>query len=161
MLAASSKSSILAIDAITCNGLGACRLSLARKVVRTKLYSRDMIGLNGEMLPRRKRAGDGMELCFVWFCACTHAVYLRAAPNRFRFLTAGDWCELVGHGFDPIKLHKPTIHKMMAISNAMDARELTVFMVEEARTNSLLDAARLLPAILTGGSYVDCVDVMF
>ena len=77
------------------------------------------------------------------------------------FLTARDRCELVGHGFDPIKLHKPTMHNMMAISNAIDAREPTVFMVEEARTNRLLDAARLLPAILTSSSYVDCVEFVF
>ena len=76
-------------------------------------------------------------------------------------LTAGDRCELVGHGFDPIKLHKPTMHNMMAISDAIDAREPTVFMVEEARTSRLLDAARLLPSILTSSSYVDCVEVMF
>ena len=53
------------------------------------------------------------------------------------------------------------MHKMMAISNAMDTKEPTVFMVEEARTNRLLDAARLLPAILTGSSYVDCVEFVF
>ena len=53
------------------------------------------------------------------------------------------------------------MHSLMAISDAIDAREPTVFMVEEARTSRLLDAARLLPAILTGGSYVDCVGFMF
>jgi len=58
-------------------------------------------------------------------------------------------------------LHKPTMHNMMAIFNAIDAREPTVFMVEEARTSRLLDAARLLPVILTGSSYVDCVEFMF
>ena len=53
------------------------------------------------------------------------------------------------------------MHNMMAISNAIDAREPTVFMVEEARTNRLLDAARLLPSILTSSSYVDCVEFVF
>ena len=110
---------------------------------------------------RRRRAEDGMKLCFMWFCACKHSVYLRAAPNRLRFLTGRDRCKLVVHGFDPIKLHKPTMHKMMVISDAIDAREPTVFMVEEARTNRLLDAARLLPTILTGSSYVDCVEFVF
>ena len=53
------------------------------------------------------------------------------------------------------------MHNMMVISDAIDAREPTVFMVEEAQTSRLLDAARLLPAILTGSSYVDCVEFMF
>ena len=92
-------------------------------------------------------------------------VWARSVPTSFSqstpFLTARDRCELVGHGFDPIKLHKPTMHDMMAISDAIDAREPTVFMVEEARTNHLLDADRLLPAILTGSSYVDCVEFVF
>ena len=64
------------------------------------------------------------------------------------FLTARDRCELVGHRFDPIKLHKLTMHTIMAISDAIDAREPTVFVVEEARANHLLDADRLLPSIL-------------
>ena len=34
---------------------------------------------------RRRRTENGMEVCFVWFCACEHAVYLRASPNRLRF----------------------------------------------------------------------------
>ena len=51
--------------------------------------------------------------------------------------------------------------KMMVISDAIDAREPTVFMVEEARTNHLLGAARLLTAILTGSSYVDYVESVF
>ena len=96
----------------------------------------------------------------VVLCVPTRGVptsYFKPTP----FLTARDQCELVGHGFDPIKLHKPTMHKMMAISDAIDAREPTVFMVEEAQTNRLLDTARLLPAILTGSSYVDCVEFMF
>ena len=49
----------------------------------------------------------------------------------------------------------------MAISDAIDAREPAVFMVGEAQTSRLLDAARLLPVILTGSSYVDCVEFMF
>ena len=49
----------------------------------------------------------------------------------------------------------------MAISDAIDAREPTVVMVEEARINRLLDAARPLPAILTGSFYVDCVEFIF
>ena len=53
------------------------------------------------------------------------------------------------------------MHNMMAISDAIDAREPTVFMVEEARTNHLLDAARVLSSILTSSSYVDCVEVVF
>ena len=53
------------------------------------------------------------------------------------------------------------MQKMMAISDAIDAREPTVFMVEKARTNRLLDAAVFLPAILTGDSYVDCAEVVF
>ena len=53
------------------------------------------------------------------------------------------------------------MHNLMAISNGIDAREPTVFMVGEARTNRLLDAARLLPAILTSSSYVDCVECVF
>ena len=47
---------------------------------------------------------------------------------------------------------------MIAISDAIDARERTVVVVEEAQTNRLLDAAKLLPVILTGSSYVDCVE---
>ena len=84
-----------------------------------------------------------------------------SCPNLTPFLTARDQCELVGHGFDPIKLHKPTMHNVMAISVAINAREPTVFMVEEARTNRLLDAARFFPVILTGSSYVDCVEFVF
>ena len=99
------------------------------------------------------------------FCGVVLCVQARGVPtscsNSSPFLTARDRCELVGHGFDPIKLHKPTMHNMMAISNAIDAREPTVFMVGEARTNRLLDAARLFPAILTGSSYVDCVEYLF
>ena len=53
------------------------------------------------------------------------------------------------------------MQKMMAISNVINARELTAFMVGEARASRLLDAAVLLPTILTGGSYVDCVEVVF
>ena len=49
----------------------------------------------------------------------------------------------------------------MAIFDAIDAREPTVFMVEEAQSNRLLDAAKLLPAILTGSTYVDCVEFVF
>ena len=49
----------------------------------------------------------------------------------------------------------------MAISDAIDAREPTVCMVEEARTSRLLEAARLLPFILTSSSYVDCVEFVF
>ena len=50
---------------------------------------------------------------------------------------------------------------MMAISNAIDARELRVSMVEEAQKKHLLGAAKLLPVILTGSSYVGCVEYMF
>ena len=46
---------------------------------------------------------------------------------------------------------------MLTISDAINARDPKIFMVEEARTSHLLDAAKLLPAILTGSSYVDCV----
>ena len=53
------------------------------------------------------------------------------------------------------------MHKMMVISDTINAREPTVFVVGEARTKHLLDAARLLPAILTGSSYVDCVELVF
>ena len=53
------------------------------------------------------------------------------------------------------------MHNMMVISDAINAREPTVFMVEEARTNRLLDAARLILAILTSSSYVDCVEFVF
>jgi hypothetical protein len=53
------------------------------------------------------------------------------------------------------------MHKMIAISDAINAMERTGFMVEEARTSQLLDAARFLPAILTGGSSVDCVEFIF
>ena len=77
------------------------------------------------------------------------------------FFNAEGQSELVGHGYDPIKLHRRTMQKMMAISDVINARELTAFMVEEARASLLLDAAVLLPAILTGGSYVDCVEVVF
>ena len=53
------------------------------------------------------------------------------------------------------------MQKMMAISNVLNARELTAFMVEEARASRLLDAARLILAILTSSSYVDCVEFVF
>ena len=53
------------------------------------------------------------------------------------------------------------MHDMMAISDAIDASEPTVFMVEKVRTNRLLDAARLLSAILTSSSYFDCVEFVF
>ena len=145
MFGASPYSSILAKDAITRSGLGAFRLISASRVVSAALYSVDM--------PR--------GLCGMWFCACPHVVYLPAVPRLFRFFTAEGRYELVGHGFDPIKLHRRTMQKMMAISNVLNARELTAFMVEEARASRLLDAAVLLPTILTGGSYVDCVEVMF
>ena len=72
-----------------------------------------------------------------------------------------DLCELVGHVFYPIKLHKPTMQIMMVMSGAINAMEPTVSMVEEAQTNTLLDAAKLLPATLTCSSYVDCVEFMF
>jgi len=36
--------------------------------------------------------------------------------------------------------------------------EPTVFMVEEARRSCLLDAAKLHPVMVTGSSYVDCVE---
>ena len=49
----------------------------------------------------------------------------------------------------------------MVVSDAIDAREPMVFMVEEAQINYLLDAAKFLPVILTGSSYVDCVELMF
>ena len=95
------------------------------------------------------------------FCVVL-CVLARNVPTSFSqstpFLNVRDRCELVGHGVDPIKLHKPTMHNMMAISDAINAREQTVFMVEEARTSRLLDAAKLLPAILTGSSFVDCVE---
>ena len=50
---------------------------------------------------------------------------------------------------------------MVVIANVIDARELTIVIVEEAQTNHLLDAARLLPSILTSSSYVDCVELVF
>ena len=104
------------------------------------------------------------RLSMLVFCVVLCVQALGVPTSCFKptpFLTARDRCELVGHGFDPIKLHKPTMHIMMAISDAIDAREPTVFMVEEARTNRLVDAAKLHPAILTGSSYVDCVEFMF
>ena len=158
MFVVPSCSSISAKDAITCTGLGAFRFVSARRMVNAALYSLDMVRFSGRLVPRQMLPRG---LCDVWFCACPHAVYLRAVPNLFRFLTAEGRYELVGHGFDPIKLHQPTMQKMMAISNVINAREPTAFMVEEARASRLLDAARLLPAILTGGSYVDCVEVVF
>jgi len=145
MFGASPYSSISAKDAITRSGLGAFRLISARRVVSTALYSLNM--------PR--------GLYGVWFCACPHVVYLPAVPRLFRFFTAEGRYELVGHGFDPIKLHRRTMQKMMAISNVLNARELTAFMVEEARASRLLDAARLILAILTSSSYVDCVEFVF
>ena len=39
---------------------------------------------------------------------------------------------------------------MMVISEAINDREPTVFMVEEAQTNHLLDTTKLLPAMLNG-----------
>ena len=106
----------------------------------------------------------GAVVCRVVFCVFL-CVQARGVPTSFStptpFLTAKDRCELVGHGFDPIKLHKPTMHKMIAISDAINAREPTVFMVEEAQTSRFLDAARLLSVILTGSSYVDCVEFVF
>ena len=50
---------------------------------------------------------------------------------------------------------------MVVISGAINDREQTVFMVEETQTNRLLDTARLLTVILTGSSYVDCVEIVF
>ena len=51
----------------------------------------------------------------------------------------------------------------MAISDAIGAREPTVFMAEEAQTNHLLDAVKLHPVTLTGSSstYVGCVEYIF
>ena len=49
----------------------------------------------------------------------------------------------------------------MEISNAINAGDLTVVMVEEGWKNHALDAAELFPAIWTGSSYVDCVEFMF
>ena len=92
-------------------------------------------------------------------------VWCRGVPPRCRrpilFLTAKDRYELVGHGFNLIRIHKPTIQTMMAISDTINAGELTAIMVEEVRTNHLLAAAELLRAIWTGSSYVDCVEFMF
>ena len=119
-----------------------------------------MGGLNGGVLSRRRRAGIGMIAFCFWFCACPHAVYLRAASIRLRVFPAKDRFELVGHGFDPIKMHKPIVTVLMAISDAIVAGGPTIFMVEEAQTNHLLGADNLLPAILTGSSYVDCVEFM-
>ena len=48
----------------------------------------------------------------------------------------------------------------MAISVAIVASEPTVFMVGEARQNHLVCAARLFPAILTGDSCVDRVEIL-
>ena len=99
------------------------------------------------------------------FCGVVLCVQARGVPTSFSkptpYLIARDQCELVGHGFDPIKLHKPTMHKMMVISDAINARDPTVFMVEEAQTNRLIDAARLLPSMLASSSYVDCVEFVF
>ena len=102
---------------------------------------------------------DGVVFCGVFFCMQARGVPT-SCSNSSPFLTARDRCELVGHGFDPIKLHKPTMHNMMR-TDAIDAREPTVFMVEEAQKSRLLDAARLLPSILTSSSYVDCVEFVF
>ena len=129
MFVASPYSSISAKDAITCNGLGAFRFVSARRVVNAALYSLDMARFSGRLIPRRLLPRG---LCGVWFCACPHAMYLRTVPNRFHFLTAEGRCEIVGHALDPIKLHKPTMQKMMAISNVINAREPTAFMIEEA-----------------------------
>ena len=98
-------------------------------------------------------------MCVVF---CVQARYVPTSCSKpTPFLTARDRCELVGHGFDPIQLHKPTMHKMMATSNAINASEPAVFMVEEEQTSRLLDVARLLPVILTRSSYVDCIEVVF
>jgi hypothetical protein len=67
----------------------------------------------------------------------------------------------MSHEFDPIKMLWRNVQKMTAISIVLNARGLTAFMVGEARSSCLLVAAILLPAILTVGSYVDCVEVVF
>ena len=86
-------------------------------------------------------------------------MYLHDTSNQF-VLTAKDRCEFVGHGFNPIKIHKPTMQTMMAISCVIDAREPMVFMVEKAQTNHFLDATKLIPVTLTDTSYVDRVECM-
>jgi hypothetical protein len=91
-------------------------------------------------------------------CVGTRCTY-KTQPEIL-FLTTKDQCGFVGHEFDPIKLQKLTMQKMMATSDAIDAGEPNVFMVGEAQTSHLLGTAKLLPAILTGSSYVDCVEFM-
>ena len=49
---------------------------------------------------------------------------------------------------------------MMTISDTINVREPMVFMVEEAQINQLMDAAMLLLILLTGISYIDCVEYM-
>ena len=34
---------------------------------------------------RKRPAENGMEVCFVWFCVCEHAVSLRASPKSSVF----------------------------------------------------------------------------
>ena len=98
------------------------------------------------------------------FCAAL-CVWFRGVPTRRRwpilFSTKKDWCELVGHAFNPTKMHKPTMQNMMELYNVTNAGELTVVMVEEVQTNYLLDPAELLHTMLTRSSYVDCVEFMF
>ena len=91
---------------------------------------------------------------------CTHGL-----PKRHKqtilLLTVNDRYERVRYGFDLIKLRKLTIHIMMVISDAIGSRKPTVFVLHEAQRNKLLDAVKLLPAMLIGSSYVDCVEFMF
>jgi hypothetical protein len=91
-------------------------------------------------------------------------VWPLGVPTRFHvptpLLTEIDRCGLVGLGFCPFKLQKPTVQIMMAISVAIVARRPTVFMVGEARKNHLVCAAILFPAILTGDSCVDRVEIL-
>ena len=85
-------------------------------------------------------------------------------PTRFHLsiplLTEIDRLGLVVNRFDPIKMHRCTVQIMMAISVAIVASEPVVFMVGEARQNRLVCAAILFPAILTGDSCVDRVEIL-
>ena len=69
------------------------------------------------------------------FCVVL-CVLARGVPPRHRdpipFLIATNQCELVGYGFDPIKLHHPTMQVIMVISDVIGARQMTVVMVEKA-----------------------------
>ena len=73
---------------------------------------------------------DQKAMFCVVLCVWCHGVRTRCR-RTILFLTAKDQCELLGHRFNPIKIHKLTMQTIMAIFNTVDTGELIVVEAEE------------------------------